>query len=109
MRLARSRRSLNREDAAGERGHNPQGRIERRLTGMTDRLAADPWRHSQQQISCRLIGTVALDAVRRDKFAKPEERFRQHLRVDNRVRIDGNGMKHRRVLALLDLDPALVE
>ena len=102
-------RSLDREDAAGERGRDPQGRIQRRFTGMTDRLSAEPWRRSQQQIPCGLIGTVAFDAVRGDIFAEPEERLGKHLRIDHRVRIDGVGMKRRGVLALLDVDPALVE
>src|SRR5438270_6280791 len=76
---------------------------------MPNRLAAEPWRRSQQQIPRRLMGTVAFDAVRGEIFAETEERFREHLRVDDRVRIDGGGMERRRVLTLLDVDPAFVE
>ena len=40
---------------------------------MTERLPAEPWRRPQQQIPCRLIRTVAFDAVGGDVFAEPKK------------------------------------
>ena len=56
-----------------ERRRDPHGRIQRRFIGMTECLAAEPWRRSQQQIPCGLIGTVAFDPVCGNVFAEPEE------------------------------------
>ena len=63
----------------------------------------------QQQIPCGLIRTVAFDCVGGDVFAEPKKAFGEHLGVDDCVCIDSLGMNRCGILALLDVDPALVE
>jgi hypothetical protein len=54
---------------------------------MADRLTAKSWRGSQQKIPRGLARAVAFDAVRRHILAETEKRLREHVRVDNIVRV----------------------
>ena len=90
--LARARRPLNREYAAGDRRRDAQGRLERRLALLLERLSADPWRRSHEQVAGGEVRPVALHAMVRDVLAEPHERIRQDIGVDDRVRKHGLGM-----------------
>ena len=77
--LARTGRSLDRENAARQMAAEPNGGFNRRLSRAVQRLIADPRAFSEQEIARRLIRPIAAHAVVGDIVADPHQRLGHDL------------------------------
>ena len=95
--LARARRPLNGKYAAIDRRREAQGRVERRLSWLLKRLAANSRPRPHKQVAGGKVRPIALHSLVRDMLANAHERIRQDIGADDLVRKHRLGMNISRV------------
>ena len=107
--LASTRRPLDGEQSAFDRARHPEGGIEAGLAVMLNLLAANAGRHAHEEVARGLKRPFTLHSMIGNPFSNANQRVRENIRIDHRMREDRFRVNICAVAPLLDVDPALLD